>query len=479
MEIKETLSYDDVLLMPAYAELLPGEIDIRSRLCGDIYLNTPILSAAMDTVTEDRMAKFIALHGGAGVIHRNLSPDEQARQVGVVKRSRNWIIDKPHTVEENMTIRDVKRITAQYKISGLPVVDSQGKLSGIITNRDTRFCDNPDLKVSEVMTKDPIRAKKPVDISLARELFNRHKIEKIPVVDGENRIIGLITFKDLEKHEKYPQAVLDKAGRLVVGAAVSPQDYERRIPLLLENGVNFVVIDTAHGDSAPVVKAIGDIKKRWDILVVGGNVATPEGTKRMIDAGSDAVKVGIGPGSICTTRVVSGAGAPQFSAVLWCAEEADKYNIPVIADGGVKFSGDITKAIAAGAGTVMLGGLLAGLEESPGQAIIYDGRMFKQYRGMGALGAIQEGGGDRYQMNPGEGLVPEGIEGRVPYKGEVRSFLHQLSAGLRKGMFYCGCRNIEELRRYRKFLRITSAGLIESHPHDVVITQEAPNYSPQ
>jgi IMP dehydrogenase len=479
MEIQETLSYDDILLLPSFGDVLPGDVNIRSRLCGDIYLNIPILSAAMDTVTEERMAKFIALHGGAGVIHRNLSPEEQARQVQTVKRSQNWIIDKPHTVREDMTIRDVRRIKQEFKISGLPVVGGNGKLCGIITNRDTRFCDNLDLKVSEVMTKNPVVVKKSVDMDKARELFNRHKIEKIPVVDEEGFIIGLITVKDLEKNEKYPNAVLDSSGHLVVGAAVSPQDFRRRIPLLLESGVNFVVIDTAHGDSDSVVQAIADIKKSWDILVVGGNVATAEGVKRMIGAGSDAVKVGVGPGSICTTRVVTGVGVPQFSAVLWCAEEADRQGVPVIADGGIKFSGDITKALAAGASTVMLGGLLAGLEESPGQAIIYDGRMFKQYRGMGAMGAIRDGGGDRYQMRPDEDPVPEGIEGRVPYKGEVRAYLHQLSTGLRKGMFYCGCKNIDELRHYRKFIRITSAGLTESHPHDVVITQEAPNYSPK
>ncbi len=477
MEIQETLSYDDVLLLPSYSETLPGDVDIESRLCGDIILKTPIISAAMDTVTEERLAIAMALQGGAGVIHRNLSPEEQAHQVGNVKRSLNWIIEKPITVDRNLTIEDVKRIKSKYRISGLPVVGTDNRLCGIITRRDMRFCSDLSRKVHEVMTADPVVVTENINIQGAKELFDKHKIEKIPVVDKNGFVTGLITVKDLEKQEKYPRAALDRRGRLIVGAAVSPQDWETRVPMLIENSVDFVVLDTAHGDSGSVINAVRGIKNKFKVNVIGGNVATAEGTKRIIDAGADAVKVGIGPGSICTTRIVSGIGVPQFSAVLWCAEEADKAGIPVIADGGIKFSGDITKAICAGASTVMLGNLLAGLKEAPGQAIIYDGRMFKQYRGMGSIGAIQEGSGDRYQMKSGDEPVPEGIEGRVPYKGELKPFLHQLATGLRKGMFYCGSGNIKELREYQKFAKISPAGLSESHAHDIMITQEAPNYS--
>ena len=477
MKITETLSYDDILLLPSYSETLPGDVDISARLCGDIYLKTPILSAAMDTVTEDRLAIAMALEGGAGVIHRNLTPEEQARQAANVKRSLNWIIEKPITVREDMTIEDVKRIKAAHSISGLPVVDNNNKLCGIITKRDMRFCSNLNRKVHEVMTRNPVVVKENINIDGAQELFDKHKIEKIPVVDKDGYVTGLITVKDLEKQEQYPNAALDKRGRLIVGAAISPQDWEKRIPLLMESSTDFVVLDTAHGDSSSVINAVREIKKKYPIYVIGGNVATGEGTRRMIDAGADAVKVGIGPGSICTTRIISGIGVPQFTAVQWCAEEAAKDNIPIIADGGIKFSGDITKAVCAGASTVMLGNLLAGLKESPGEAIIYDGRMFKQYRGMGSIGAIKGGSGDRYQMKEGDEPVPEGIEGRVAYKGELKPFLHQLSTGLRKGMFYCGCRNIKELREYEKFAKISPAGLHESHAHDISITQEAPNYS--
>lgn len=376
-----------------------------------------------------------------------------------------------------MTLEEVKRIKAENAISGLPVVDDDNKLVGIITRRDMRFCEDFSRKVKDVMTADPITVPRNINLHDAEALFDKHRIEKIPVVDADGRLTGLITVKDVENQEAFPNAALDKHGRLIVGAAISPQDFEVRIPLLVENKTDFVVLDTAHGDSLSVINAVKEIKKRWDILVIGGNVATAEGTRRLIDAGADAVKVGIGPGSICTTRIVSGIGVPQFSAVLWCAQEAAKDNIPVIADGGIKFSGDITKAICAGASSVMLGNLLAGLKEAPGREIIYDGRMFKQYRGMGSMGAIKEGSGDRYQMKKGDAPVPEGIEGRVPYKGELKPFLHQLSTGLRKGLFYCGCKNLEELREYRKFVKISPAGLQESHAHDIMITHEAPNYS--
>ncbi len=476
-EIESTLSYDDVLLLPGYSEVMPGETAVRTRLAGDLFLNVPILSAAMDTVTEDKMAIALALEGGAGVIHRNLSPKQQADQVGKVKRYLNWVIESPITVERNHTIADVRRLTAASHVSGLPVIDENGKVCGIITGRDLRFCRDDGLQVKDVMTKNVVVEQGRPTIESAQEKFNRYKIEKLPVVDSEGKIAGLITVKDMEKHQNFPDAALDAHGRLIVGAAVSPNDYEKRLPLLMENRVDFVVMDTAHGDTKGVLAAVREIKRVYGVLVVGGNVATREGTRRMIDAGADAVKVGVGPGSICTTRVVAGIGVPQFSAVLWCAEEAQGSGIPLIADGGVKFSGDITKAIGAGAASVMVGNLFAGLKEAPGKEIIYDGRMFKEYRGMGSIGAIKQGGGDRYQIRENEDPVPEGIEGRVPYKGELKPYLHQIVTGLRKGMGYCGCKTIEELRRYKKFVKISQAGLKESHIHDVTITQEAPNYS--
>jgi IMP dehydrogenase len=473
----EALSYDDVLLLPGYSEILPRECNITTRLCADIRLNVPVISAAMDTVTEEKLAIAIALEGGAGVIHRNLSPDEQARQAEAVKRYLNWIIEAPVTVGGDARIRDVKAMMNRFNVSGLPVLDTDGKLMGIITGRDLRFCRDDGLSVLDVMTRNPVVEQGDPSVSSAREKFDKHRIEKLPVVDTEGRLTGLITVKDMEKHALYPRAATDKGGRLIVGAAVSPQDYQERLPLLRKVKVDFVVLDTAHGDSENVMAAVRAIKEKFDIPVIGGNVASRAGTRRLIEAGADAVKVGIGPGSICTTRIVAGVGVPQFTAVWECAEEATGSNIPVIADGGIKFSGDITKAIGAGADLVMIGNLFAGLKESPGNEIIFDGRIYKEYRGMGSLGAIADGSGDRYQMGKDETPVPEGIEGRVPFKGELREFLGQLVAGLRKGMGYCGAKSIDELKRYRNFCRITAAGLKESHAHDVMITQEAPNYS--
>ena len=473
----EGLSYDDVLLLPEYSDTLPRDCDVKTILCAGISLNVPVISAAMDTVTEEKLAIAIALEGGAGVIHRNLKPEEQARQVANVKRYLNWVIDSPVTVPENAHIRDVKELIEKYGVSGMPVLDSDGKLKGIITGRDLRFCRDDSLPVVEVMTTDVVLLKGEPSKSEAMEKFDKYRVEKLPMVDNEGRLTGLITMTDMEKHESYPRAAADKAGRLIVGAAVSPQDYPVRMPLLKKARVNFVVLDTAHGDSKNVMEAVEGIKKEFGIPVIGGNVATKEGTRRLIDAGADAVKVGIGPGSICTTRIVAGVGVPQFTAVLECAEEAAKSGIPVIADGGIKFSGDITKAIGAGANLVMIGNLFAGLKEAPGREIIFDGRIFKEYRGMGSMGAIADGAGDRYRMGKDEEPVPEGIEGRVPYKGELSSYMNQLVSGLRKGMGYCGCRTIEELRKYRRFVKITSAGLRESHAHDISITQEAPNYS--
>lgn len=477
MTMTESLSYDDVLLVPAYSEILPGDVSVQTRLAGDLMLNIPLLSAAMDTVTEEKLAIALALEGGAGVIHRNLRPEEQGRQVANVKRHLNWIIESPLTVQQHQTVDEVREIIRRYDISGLPVLNEDEKLCGIITARDLRFCRNGSLKVSDVMTRDPVVEYDVPTSESAQEKFDKYKVEKLPVIDKEGNLTGLITVKDMDKHQQYPNAATDKSGRLIVGAAVSPQDFEKRLPILMDARVDFVVFDVAHGDTLSVINAVKRTKKAYDVMVIGGNVATAEGTKRLIDAGADAVKVGVGPGSICTTRIVAGIGVPQFSAVLACTEEAAKYDIPVIADGGIKFSGDISKAIAAGASCVMLGNLLAGLREAPGREIIYDGRMFKEYRGMGSIGALADGAGDRYSMKRDEEPVPEGIEGRVPYKGELRPFVNQLIVGLKKGMGYCGCRNIETFNNYKNFVRITSAGLSESHTHDVVITQEAPNYS--
>ena len=473
----EGLSYDDVLLLPDYSDILPRDCDVRTTLCNGISLNLPIISAAMDTVTEERLAIAIALEGGTGVIHRNLKPQDQARQVAAVKRYLNWIIDSPVTLPENALMRDVYDLTRKHGVSGLPVVDGNGRLKGIITSRDLRFRHEEAQPVAQIMTTKMTTVRGEPTVAGALEIFRNNRIEKLPMVDDEGRLTGLITLKDIEKKESYPRAAIDKSGRLIVGAAVSPQDYAERLPLLKNARVDYVVLDTAHGDSKNVMDAIRNIKKEYGVPVIGGNVATREGTRRLIDAGADAVKVGIGPGSICTTRVIAGIGVPQFTAVLDCAEEAEKSGVPVIADGGIKFSGDITKAIGAGAGVVMIGNLFAGLKEAPGREIIFDGRIFKEYRGMGSIGALAGGSGDRYQMAKDEEPVPEGIEGRVPFKGELSSYLKQLISGLRKGMGYCGCRDIGEMRKYRRFVKITSAGLRESHVHDITITHEAPNYS--
>jgi IMP dehydrogenase len=477
VNIKEGLSFDDILIVPSYSEVLPDEINLKTRLAGNIDLNVPVLSAAMDTVTEEELAIALALEGGLGVIHMNLPSQEQARQVAHVKRFLNWIIDMPVTVNKNQTVADALSIMKEHDISGLPVLD-EGKLCGILTRRDMRFCDDESLTIEKVMTADPIVETNSASVSSAQKKFDKHRIEKLPVVDSQNRLIGLITVKDLEKHQRFPNAALDKKGRLLVAAAVSPYDYKERMLQLQEAMVDLVVIDTAHGDSKNVLSAITAIKKQYkNILVIGGNTATREGTKHLIDAGADAIKVGVGPGSICTTRIIAGIGVPQFSAIWECAEEADKQRIPVIADGGIKYSGDITKALAAGASTVMIGNLFAGLKEAPGHEIIYEGRMFKEYRGMGSIGAIEQGSGGRYQMRAETEIVPEGIEGRVPYKGELKPFLYQLVMGLCKGMGYCGCETVEKLRNYKKFIKISQAGLKESHAHDIYISRETPNYS--
>lgn len=477
MTIIETLSYDDVLLVPGYSEILPKDADVSSVLAAEIRLNVPIISAAMDTVTEEKMAIALALQGGAGVIHRNLRPDDQAEQVANVKRYLNWIIESPVTVEEDRTIKEVRALMENHRVSGLPVIGKEGRLTGIITARDLRFRSGSDALVRDAMTPDPIVESGNATPQSARMKFDKHRIEKLPVVDEHGHLLGLITVKDMEKHELYPRAALDRSGRLLVGAAVSPQDFETRIPLLQKAKCDFVVLDTAHGETKNVIDAVREIKRKFDIVTIAGNVATASGVRRLVEAGADAVKVGIGPGASCTTRVVAGIGAAQFSAVLECSEEAAKSGTPIVADGGIKYSGDIVKAIGAGASTVMIGNLFAGLKEAPGREILFDGRIYKEFRGMGSMAAIKAGSGDRYQLAKDESPAPEGIEGRVAYRGELRDFLYQLVAGLKKGMGYTGCVNIDELRAYRKFVRISSAGLKESHPHDVAITQEAPNYS--
>jgi IMP dehydrogenase len=476
MQIEEKLSYDDVLMVPRYSEVLPHMVDVSTQLTKRIKLNVPVMSAAMDTVTEEKMAIALALQGGAGVIHRNLSPEEQARQVGHVKRYLNWVIEDPITVDAHQTVSDVERIMISQGVTGLPVLED-GKLIGIITNRDMRFCKHADQPVKEVMTTDLVVERGTPTSETAAEKFYKHRIEKLPVVDENNHLTGLITVSDMEKKVKYPNAATDDHGRLIVGAAVSPNDLDKRIPLLIENKCDFVVLDAAHGVSKNVLDAITYIKEHWDIQVIGGNVIDADGTERVIKAGADAVKVGVGPGSICTTRIVAGIGVPQFSAVYDAVQCAKKHDIPVIADGGIKFSGDIVKAIGAGASCIMVGNLFAGLKESPGKEIIYEGRIFKTYRGMGSVGAIKKGGGDRYNMKEGDEPVPEGIEGRVPYKGELAPYLNQLVTGLKKGMGYTGNATIKELNAYQKFIRISGAGLVESHAHDISITQEAPNYS--
>lgn len=477
MEIREALSYDDVLLAPAYSEVQPGETNVETFLTKNIRLNVPVISSAMDTVTEDRMAIALALNGGTGVIHRNLIPKEQARQVARVKRFLNWVIENPVTVTTGITLAEVRKTMDETGVTGLPVLDN-GKVVGIITKRDLNFNVHPEDMVDDVMTRDLIVETGTPTEETARAKFDKYRIEKLPVIDDEGRLTGLITVRDMEKHRDYPAAALDAAGSLIVGAAISPNDWMDRLPALSESRVDFVVIDTAHGASVEVLKSVTEIKKAYpNIPLIGGNIADGDGARRLVEAGADSVKVGVGPGSICTTRIVAGIGVPQFTAVADAVEACDPYEIPVIADGGIKFSGDIAKAIGVGASAVMIGNLFAGLKESPGREIIFEGRIFKSYRGMGSIGAIQSGGGDRYRMAEGEEPVPEGIEGRVPYKGELAPYLHQLVTGLRKGMGYTGCATLPDLRKYRRFIKISAAGLRESHAHDVNITQEAPNYT--
>lgn len=476
---KEALTFDDVLLVPARSEVLPREVTVETQLTRNIKLNTPLVSAGMDTVTGARMAIAMAREGGIGVIHKNMSIDLQAQEVDKVKRSEHGIIVDPISLTPSNTLEDANYLMEKYRISGVPITDG-GKLVGILTNRDMRFETNFKKLISEVMTKEGlITAKVGTSLEEAKDILWRNRIEKLPLVDENNILKGLITIKDIEKTQKYPQAAKDSKGRLLAAAAVGVgADLFDRVDALVASKVDVIVVDTAHGHSLGVINAVRTVKERHPhVDLIAGNIATAEAARDLIETGVDALKVGIGPGSICTTRVIAGIGVPQITAIYDCSQEANKYNIPIIADGGVKYSGDIAKAIAAGASSVMIGNLFAGTEESPGETIIYQGRNYKVYRGMGSLAAMADGSKDRYFQENMDKLVPEGIEGRIPFKGPIADTIFQLVGGLRAGMGYCGVKNIEEMKTKTQFVRITGAGLKESHPHDVVITKEAPNYS--
>jgi IMP dehydrogenase len=481
--VGEGLTYDDVLLVPAYSEILPREVDIRTRFTRNIQLNVPIVSAAMDTVTESRMAIAMAREGGIGVLHKNMSIDLQAMKVRKVKRAESGMILDPVTLHADALVRDAKANMREFSIGGIPIVDRDGRLIGIVTNRDLRFEKNDDRPISEVMTsKNLVTVAEGTSLEEAEDILQANKIEKLPVVNKDNRLVGLITFRDITKLTQKPIANKDKYGRLRVAAALGvTADALDRAGALVAAGVDAVVIDTAHGHTRGVVAVLKQVKKAFpDLEVVVGNIATPEAARYLVDAGADAVKVGIGPGSICTTRVVAGVGFPQLSAVLEVAAAIKGSGVPVIADGGIRYTGDIPKAIAAGADCVMLGSLLAGTKESPGETIIYEGRKFKSYRGMGSVEAMREGSKDRYFQDVEDDikkLVPEGIVGRVPYKGDLFESIHQFVGGLRAGMGYCGARDIETLKETGKFVKITASGIHESHPHNVTITKESPNYS--
>lgn len=479
-QITDGLTFDDVLLVPAYSEVLPSQVNIETRLTRKLMLKTPIISAAMDTVTESKTAITMAQEGGLGVIHKNLSIMDQAFEVEKVKKSEWGMILDPITIGPEAKLREAVELMSRYKISGVPVTVKK-KLVGILTNRDLRFEENLELHVNDLMTKDDlVTAREGITLEEAKKLLHRYRIEKLPVVDASGNLKGLITIKDIVKKAAYPRANKDGFGRLVVGAAVGVgPDLMDRASKLAETGLDVFFVDSAHGHSRGVLEAVKLLKDKFrGIEVVGGNVATSEGTKALIEAGVDAVKVGIGPGSICTTRVVAGIGVPQLSAVMDAVREADKHDVPVIADGGIRFSGDVTKALAAGASSIMIGSLIAGTDESPGELVLYQGRSYKVYRGMGSIDAMKKGSKDRYfqdEIEEAGKLVPEGIEGRVPYRGSLSSMLHQMVGGLKAGMGYCGAKDLKTLRK-AKLVKITNAGLAESHPHDVIITKEAPNY---
>ena len=477
---KQGLTFDDVLLIPAESDVTPNMIQLQTRLAGKVTLNTPIVTAAMDTVTESSMAIAIAREGGIGIIHKNMTIEQQADEVDKVKRSENGVIVNPFSLTEDHLVKDADELMGKYKISGVPIVDRAGKLVGIITNRDMRFLSDYNATISEVMTKENlITAPVGTTMTEAQNILRQHKIEKLPLVDENGYLKGLITIKDIEKQIKYPLSAKDDQGRLLCGAAVGiTKNMMDRVKALVEAKVDVIVIDSAHGHSKNILNAVREIKASYpDLQVIAGNVATAEGTRALIEAGVDAVKVGFGPGSICTTRVVAGIGVPQVSAIMDCYSVAKEYGIPIIADGGIKYSGDITKAIAAGGNVCMMGSMFAGCEESPGEYELFQGRKYKVYRGMGSIAAMENGSKDRYFQENAKKLVPEGVEGRVAYKGSVEDTVFQLLGGLRSGMGYCGAQDIETLKETGRFVKISAASLKESHPHDIHITKEAPNYS--
>lgn len=476
--IADAITFDDVLLVPARSDFVPAQADTSTQLTNNIRINIPIISAAMDTVTESALAIAIAQEGGIGVIHKNLTIEQQKREVAKVKRSENGVIQDPVSLGPEVSVILARSLMNEQNVSGIPIVD-EGKLVGIITRRDLKFLQDDSTNIANVMTRDLITAPENTTLEEAKEILQKAKVEKLLLVDNQGDLAGMITMRDISRMEQYHQAVRDSRGRLRVGAAVGVHDYDR-IKALIEAEVDVIVVDTAHGHSQNVIDTVRHIKTKYNIDVIAGNIATAQAARDLIEAGANAVKIGIGPGAICTTRVISGVGVPQISAVMGCVEEASKQGIPVIADGGIRHSGDITKALAAGASSVMLGSLLAGLDESPGQLVIWRGRQFKEYRGMGSLGAMVKGSADRYGQDAKserDKLVPEGVEGRVPYKGKLENYLYQLVGGLRAGMGYCGTRTIDELRTQAQFVRISAASVAESHPHDIMITKESPNYS--
>ncbi len=478
--LKEGLTFDDVLLIPAASEVVPAEIDLRTNLTNQVKLNIPLLSSAMDTVTETRMAIAMAREGGIGIIHKNMSIEAQADQVDMVKRSENGVITNPFFLSPTHTLRDADEIMGKFRISGVPICDETGKLVGIITNRDMKFEEELDRPIYEVMTKDHlVTGLEGTTLEEAKKILQKNKIEKLPIVDKDYHLKGLITIKDIEKAQTYPNSARDDSGRLLCGAAIGvTADVLERAEALLAAGADVLVLDSAHGHSKGILDCVKKVKAAFPgMQLIAGNVATAGGTRALIEAGADCVKVGIGPGSICTTRVVAGIGVPQITAIYDAACAAKEYGVPIIADGGIKYSGDIIKALAAGASTVMIGSLFAGCEESPGETEIYQGRQFKVYRGMGSLAAMNKGSKDRYFQTGNTKLVPEGVEGRVPYRGSLSDNVFQLLGGIRSGMGYCGTPTIPELQERGQFVRITNAGLIESHPHDISITKEAPNYT--
>ncbi len=483
--IGEGLTFDDVLLVPAYSEVMPSEVDISSQLTRNIRLSTPIISSPMDTVTESEMAIAMAQEGGMGIIHKNMSIEQQALQVDRVKRSEHGVIVDPVTLPPHVTVGEARQLMDERNVGGIPITED-GQLKGILTRRDLRFLDSEETRISEVMTKENlVTASETTDLKEAERILRENKVEKLLLVNSRYQLKGLITIRDIDKNLQFPWASKDDRGRLRVGAAVGVHDMQRT-EALIEKGVDVLIVDSAHGHSVNVMETVREIKSRWSIDVIAGNIATYDGARALIEAGVDCVKVGIGPGSICTTRIISGVGMPQLTAISEAAKAAEEAGIPIIADGGIRYSGDISKALAAGAFSVMLGGLLAGLDESPGELILYQGRSFKRYRGMGSLGAMVKGSSDRYRQSLTEEdgkkksqnkLVPEGVEGRVAYKGHLSQFIYQLVGGLRAGMGYLGVKSIEQLRTQSRFIKISAATVRENHPHDIAITQEAPNYT--